>query len=141
MKCIICDNDFEPTHNRHLKYCSKECMSKGLNNNKRRLYAENSKNEKDKALISSWKYRIKTTYGITPEDYYKLFKSQNGRCAICGQIETIRNRGNNISRLSIDHDHKTGKIRGLLCHACNRGLSCFKDNSFRLIKAIKYLKV
>ena len=52
-------------------------------------------------------------YGITSADYEKILKSQGGRCAICGRLPRTR-------RLNVDHDHKTGKVRGLLCYTCNK---------------------
>jgi hypothetical protein len=60
-------------------------------------------------------------YGITPEYYRALLLAQNGVCALCGEPETQTLKGTLIS-LSVDHDHKTGKVRGLLCIRCNRGL-------------------
>lgn len=63
---------------------------------------------------------LKKRYGITVEQYDLLLKSQKGVCAICG--------GNNLDekRLSVDHDHNTGEVRGLLCNTCNRKLGWFE---------------
>ena len=63
-----------------------------------------------------------------------MLESQNGICAICGNLETIQK-----SHLSVDHDHKTNKVRGLLCRECNRALGGFKDNRILLQSAINYL--
>jgi hypothetical protein len=76
---------------------------------------------------------LKREYGITLEQYNQLIKQQNGVCAICGKSETGK-------ALSIDHDHNTGKIRGLLCQAHNRALGMFHDNLEELKSAIKYLE-
>ena len=58
-----------------------------------------------------------------------LLEKQNGLCAICGQPETRQDKRSNIvSDLSVDHCHKTGKVRGLLCAHSNRGLAFFRDN-------------
>jgi len=65
---------------------------------------------------------------------------QNGKCAICKKPET-RKTGNKIRELSIDHCHKTGKVRGLLCDSCNNGLGRFKDSVKLLESALKYLKL
>lgn len=71
--------------------------------------------------------------GISEEGYKELLKRQGGRCAICRS----RPRG---TRLSVDHDHKTGEIRGLLCKNCNQGLGHFRDDPVRLKEAVKYLQ-
>lgn len=73
-------------------------------------------------------------YGMTPDDYNKMFEAQEGRCAICGvsQVELKR-------RLAIDHDHISGKIRGLLCERCNLMLGKANDDINILTSAIQYL--
>ncbi len=87
------------------------------------------------------KGRLKNLYGIMVEDYDKLFNSQNGLCAICGKKEVwIDVRTGTLARLAIDHDHKNGKIRGLLCRKCNAGLGSFKDNADILDKASVYVR-
>jgi len=75
---------------------------------------------------------LKLTYGITQADYDILFRQQNEVCAIC--YKSVK------GYLSIDHDHKTGKIRGLLCKQCNHGLGMFKDDKLILINAANYSK-
>jgi hypothetical protein len=70
-------------------------------------------------------------YGITYDTYQTMFAEQGGKCAICGK---------QTNRLLVDHCHTTGKIRGLLCPACNSGLGMFKDNIESLSTAIIYLK-
>lgn len=71
-------------------------------------------------------------YGITEIDYERLLVEQGGACAICRNPSTGR-------RLSVDHDHDTGRVRGLLCFTCNIGLGSFKDSILRLESAIEYL--
>ena len=73
-------------------------------------------------------------YNLTNKEYLNLFNQQEGKCAICNtpQIELKR-------KLVIDHDHETGKIRGLLCMKCNHGLGQFNDNPLIIKKALKYL--
>jgi hypothetical protein len=69
-----------------------------------------------------------------------MFKEQNGVCAICGQPEVaIDKRTNIIKLLAVDHDHQTGKVRGLLCQKCNHGIGNFNDNQVNLQLAIQYL--
>jgi len=73
-------------------------------------------------------------FGITLKQYDKLLKKQNGKCKIC-KTETPKGRG----RFHIDHDHSTGKIRGLLCQHCNLLLGHSKDDPEILTSAIRYL--
>lgn len=82
---------------------------------------------------------MRAKFGITEAKYYEMFTKQNGVCAICRQPETEK-RLDKIRSLSIDHDHKTGKVRGLLCMHCNAGLGNFRDSSEALIIAAQYLK-
>lgn len=74
-------------------------------------------------------------YGITQEDYQRMLDSQSNVCAICGGYETWEH-----SRLCVDHCHKTGKVRGLLCSRCNKALGGFWDDTAILSKAIDYLQ-
>lgn len=76
------------------------------------------------------------TYGITSEDYSRMIKAQGDLCAICRRSKPTSTRGH----WQVDHCHKTGKVRGLLCHDCNVGLAKFKDNTEALIRAASYLK-
>ena len=72
----------------------------------------------------------KSKYGITSEEYAAFVEQQNGVCAICEQPDR---------RIGVDHDHATGKVRGLLCNHCNRALGSFGDDPERLAQAIRYL--
>jgi hypothetical protein len=72
-------------------------------------------------------------YGITEDDYDALLASQRGRCAICG-----KDASGNGRLLAVDHDHKTGEVRGLLCRGCNLGIGLLEKEGF-LNKAMAYL--
>lgn len=80
----------------------------------------------------------KRRFGITPEKYAELFKSQNGVCAICEKLETATRLGK-VKALSVDHCHNTSVIRGLLCSDCNTGIGKLKDDPKVLQSAIQYL--
>lgn len=94
--------------------------------------------EKNKDLIKNT--HIKREYGITIKEFKFMLGKQEGRCAICGQPETMKRSGKLVS-LAIDHGHTHGKVRGLLCANCNAGLGKFKDNVLLLNKASNYLEV
>lgn len=80
-------------------------------------------------------------YGITYEQYQEMHTKQQGRCAICNEEEK-RNTGQGrpTNRLAVDHCHKTGKVRGLLCMACNTAVGAFKDDIEILFSAVTYLE-
>ncbi len=80
------------------------------------------------------KSRLKHKYNISELDYLNLVAKQNGVCKICSKMPSSP-----YPRLYIDHDHLSGKIRGLLCHTCNSGLGMFKDSKDLLLKSIQYL--
>lgn len=72
-------------------------------------------------------------YGIEPEDYDRMLEEQNGGCYVCGKKPTEKRA------LHIDHDHNTGKVRGLLCSNHNRGLGLFNDDIRLIVKVLDYL--
>lgn len=76
---------------------------------------------------------IFTRYGITGEDYNRLYEFQQGKCALC-RWATGKTR-----RLSVDHDHRTGLVRGLLCRPCNDLLGFIRDNPEYFRRGIDYL--
>ena len=84
------------------------------------------------------KYRIARgkrirSYGLQVNEFNAMMRDQDGKCYICGG-------DNGHIALSIDHDHKTGRVRGLLCNKCNRALGLFNDNLETLLKAVDYLR-
>jgi len=82
--------------------------------------------------------RSKRIYGISSDEADFLLKKQGGGCAICGATESQSSRHAG-KPLHIDHSHKTGEVRGILCEQCNRGLGLFRDDTSLLDNAIKYL--
>jgi len=81
---------------------------------------------------------LRKKYNVDLEWYNKKLAEQNGACAICKNPETAKIKGRTL-RLAVDHSHKSGQARGLLCLACNRGLGLFKDSINSLKSAIMYL--
>lgn len=79
--------------------------------------------------------------GLTPEDYDRMFADQHGLCAICHRPETRPDtRYGTPKRLSLDHCHRSGRNRELLCAACNKALGLFEENIEALACAIEYLR-
>ena len=99
-----------------------------------------SKNNPEKAYSSMRQNNLKTKYKVDLDWYEKQFKKQDFKCAICETKENIVVGSKNALNFAVDHDHETGKVRGLLCNQCNRALGMFKDNLDVLKKAISYLK-
>ncbi len=85
---------------------------------------------------------FKTTHGCTYAKQEEMYIEQKGKCLICkadGHIKFLTRDSSNQGRLVVDHCHTSGKVRGLICNACNIGLGVFKDNTETLRSAIKYL--
>lgn len=113
---------------------------------RKNYYLKNKERKKEK--IREWKQKnktrvkaynknlwLKTKYGISLDEYNRIFTIQNGRCAICDKPSADYKRS-----LHVDHNHSDGKIRGLLCVNCNNGVGCFQDNPELLSKAKLYLE-
>lgn len=76
---------------------------------------------------------ILKTYGITSEQYEALYEAQGGACYICQRAKGI------TKKLSVDHDHATGYVRGLLCTTCNKILGHFRDDWGTAVRVVDYL--
>lgn len=86
-------------------------------------------------MISRFNSLLKVNYGITAEQYNEMFSNQNGCCAICAIHQSKLKR-----RLSVDHNHDTGKVRELLCNHCNSALGIMRESTELFNKAINYLQ-
>lgn len=113
--CKECKEMFQPNAPSHM-YCDQKCQ--------------------DKAFTRAY---LKRKYKITLEEWYEMFERQNSLCAICKQ-EGFKLDPASKNLLVVDHCHVTGKVRGLLCHNCNRALGLLKDNPENLKRALNYLK-
>ena len=91
----------------------------------------NKPETKDK--IRNWK--LLQNYGITNQDYEQMLENQGFCCAGCGLHQNILEK-----KLHVDHDHVTGRVRGLLCGNCNRALGLVKDNLETLVRLHEYLE-
>lgn len=83
---------------------------------------------------------LRLRYGITVDQYGQMFTAQGGVCAICGEPETTKGRGNGMKSLAVDHNHKTDRIRELLCNKCNSVLGYVKEDEELLLNILSYLK-
>jgi len=146
--CIKCKQDKsgeEFERNMNNKDGKRGVCTKCVNVRRRQRYRENL--DKGRKSSQGWRRRnpkkvfgaeLKKRYNITSEDYYALLEQQNKKCAICGNPETTKRKGK-VWRLSVDHDHKTGKVRGLLCQNCNKMLGNAGDQISTLLSGAKYL--
>ena len=89
---------------------------------------------KPKVINQRYKASLKQKYGIDVEEYNRLFEAQKGCCKICNKHQTEFKK-----KLSVDHNHTTGKVRGLLCDSCNRGLGFLQDSPNTVASALEYL--
>lgn len=80
-------------------------------------------------------YKLKANYNLSREDYQNLLTSQDYKCAIC-ETEIVAF----TKQTHVDHNHDTGRVRGLLCNRCNMGLGLFKDSWQLLSGALNYLE-
>ena len=140
--CTQCKHKLPATHKYfYSDYRTKDGLQarcKTCMNTNHKKYYENHKEEiraykrkyKEKHKQRYKEQRLIRNYGITLKQYNKIFNQQKGVCAICEQD----------SKLYVDHNHSTKRVRGLLCNNCNNGLGRFKDNINFLENAIQYLK-
>lgn len=85
-------------------------------------------------------WNLRRLYGLTQAQFDILLEVQGGKCAVCGGDQNDHHASGRQQRMTVDHCHKTTKVRGLLCGSCNRGLGDFKDDPERLRKAAAYLE-
>jgi hypothetical protein len=125
---MITSNRRESINRAQKKYLA---STKGRSAVKRYAQSPRGKRLRRTANRKSW---LKCAYNLTPELYDAMFKKQHGQCAICHQPERHKDWP-----LSVDHCHKSGRIRGLVCDRCNTGLGRFNDNPKLLLRAVAYL--
>ncbi len=117
LKRRICQRNYYATHKEYRKHkCAYVKNWQAQNKDRRRLH------------------KLKMRHGLDLEGYNVLFNDQNGKCAICGKHQSELKKA-----LFVDHCHKTGKVRGLLCFQCNVGIGNLGDDIENLRCAILYL--
>src|ERR1035437_6937443 len=108
------------------KYCSRYCMKRACQLRYRALHAQD-------VALNHRKGSLRKSFGMSIEQYNDMFSTQAGRCAICGKHQSEMK-----SRIAVDHDHATGKVRQLLCTWCNARLATIENRAFH-DKAEAYL--
>lgn len=137
-KCRVCDKEYVPLQKRGIGKltCSDECLKIH-----RAAWAKERRETTKSWTEREIKSRLKTRYGLTPEQYAKMLEDQNGACLICNGNDLNSRQHQKVRQpLVVDHCHTTGKIRGLLCSHCNRALGLFEDKIDLLQKAANYLQ-
>jgi hypothetical protein len=108
---LVDEENFRPSNRKCSKYKCSSCIAEG--------YRESI---------------LKSKYGITVEDYDKMYEFQGGCCDVCGRHQTEFQK-----RLAVDHDHETGAVRSLLCASCNSGIGKLGDDIATVREALNYL--
>jgi len=103
--------------------------SERYRNYKRQYAKEWRKKYPDKVKLARKKAGLKAMYGLAYEDFLQMQQEQEGRCLLCQEI----------SMLVVDHNHKTGEVRGLLCNNCNMAIGLMKENKETFARAMEYL--
>lgn len=101
-------------------------------------YAREWRKNHPEQSASNW---LKKQYGITFSDFKSIYEEQQGKCAMCFcSLPTNLLDSQERKKIHVDHDHKTGKVRGILCPRCNMGIGIFNDSIDTLKLAIAYLE-
>ena len=136
--------EYRETHKESLRANKREYYKKNREATLRRIAEYRQKNKKEFTAQQAW-YRkqsgrdilarnLKRGYGITVDQYWEMLVLQLGCCRICGKQLV------GAKEPCVDHCHKTGRVRGLLCMACNKGIGLLLDDPNILRNALKYLE-
>lgn len=135
-ECKSCKSKRSKTYRANNKKTISESGKKWYVSNKEKC-AENSRKWHEKNIGKKRDKHLKKTYGINLVEYTKMVCDQNGLCLICNNPPTGSGR---YEELFVDHDHVTGKVRGLLCNGCNTALGMVKESTDTLSNMIDYIK-
>lgn len=140
LTCCACGSAFERKAHRRVRgnvYCSRQCYYNGLTKHpehKRAQKQATARHWREQNVEHVKRYRreagLRAQYGISVQDYERMYEAQAGRCGICGEVP---------ERIVVDHCHATGVVRGLLCSPCNVALGGFRDRVDLLDAAKAYL--
>ena len=138
MKCLECSKEFVPQR-WGMKYCSSKCRRKHGACKMESWRREDRKSNPDKYAIKNRKTGLKRNYKMTIEDYDAMVVKQMGLCPVCGESLPLIEKENG-KHPPVDHNHVTGKPRGILHNKCNRVLGLLNDDPERCRKAADYLE-
>lgn len=142
--CPLCKQDRLETDfgkDRRCNYCCRQ---------KSKLYRKANR-EKVRKTVKQWRIEHPENqkawlrkaslkrFGLTEQDYSKMLETQHGVCAVCKEVETEKDSKGRIKPLAVDHCHKTNRIRGLLCGACNKAEGLLKGDVNRILALASYL--
>lgn len=129
-KCFACKRDkpLDAFYRSNVHYRQRECKECTRLRKHRWHMTESGK-------LSSANSKLKKRFGITLQEYEQMVAAVQGKCEICGATSSYGKH-----RLAVDHDHKSGLLRGILCKSCNTGLGAFRDDVTLLYSAVAYLR-
>lgn len=139
--CISCIKPKLTAHyeKNKAKRCAQVRANYAANRDAKQVYSRAYQKKNSKKILAQRKdsgYDLEYKYGLSLAQYSSMLSAQSGVCKICGAPpEDCKPHG----RLNVDHDHDTGKVRGLLCNRCNVALGGFRDSPALLLSAVKYL--
>ena len=147
IRCTRCKSDkecsdFYPSTLRTFTTWCKECVKtvnkawavRNPDKVRARVRTYHRKHRAERSDYAKWR-RLQNKYSLTKDQYTVMLAHQEHRCAICdGSLV-------NQPRVSVDHNHDTGKVRGILCNTCNRGIGLLKDNPAVLTRAAQYVSL
>jgi hypothetical protein len=148
-QCPVCEKTYQP-YRAHQRACGRNCRAKlpDVRAVTKNYFARADVREKKNAVrrVENNPARREVNrraalqrYGVTIDQYDAMLTEQDGRCRICGDPPDPNGK-RAASRLHVDHDHVTGKVRGLLCLSCNVGVGHFRDDLERLRAAVAYIE-
>jgi hypothetical protein len=135
-KCIDCSCEIPRDSHNHRLRCP-DCRRKHLREWDKKYYWSSPERRK-RHRRNDFEARLLKKYNISYEEFVHLLEAQDGKCAICGDI--LLDKPTSGKKMpSVDHNHSTGEVRGILCQRCNVGLGLFRDDICFLANAIEYL--
>lgn len=130
--CIDCNRAYQRAAKERINVNERKRLEDPEKKEKRRRSLARYRST-SKWILTRKRHQVKK-YGLTLEDYLSMHRAQNGRCKICDKKDSEE-----VLNLCVDHDHDSGKVRGLLCDFCNTSLGFLKDDPDLFVKAAKYI--